>query len=144
MRVDLSKPKVVALYCRVAREDDKAIGKQASILRDYAKEHGYTALKLYVDNGVSGIGFDRPALNRLERHISVGRIKAVMVTEISRVSRNALEIPGWIDRLRCRGISFIAVKDGITGESFDNKAELFQRFCEHFERQENQPPIYGG
>ena len=144
MKVDLSKSKRVALYCRVAREDDAAIERQEAILRDYAKEHGYTDLTLYVDNGVSGIGFDRPALNRLEQDISEGLIQAVMVTELSRVSRNALEIPGWIDRLRCRGISFIVVKDGITGESFDNQAELFQRFCEHFERQENQPPIYGG
>ena len=144
MRVDLSKPKKVALYCRVAREDDAAIEKQAADLRVYAEEHGYTDLALYVDNGVSGLGFDRPALTRLEQDILEGHIRRVMVTELSRVSRNALEIPGWIDRLRCRGISFIVVKDGITGESFDNQAELFQRFCEYFERKENQPPIYGG
>ena len=67
MKVDLSKPKKVAFYCRVAREDDEAIGKQADILRTYAKEHSYNDRALYVDNGVSGIGFDRPALNRLKK-----------------------------------------------------------------------------
>ena len=107
---------------------------QATIIRDYAKDHGYSDLKLYVDNGVNGIGFTRPALNRLEKHISKGFIKAVMVTELSRVSRNVFEIPGWIDRLRRRGISFVAVNDGITDEVFEQKDEMFQRYVDFLER----------
>ena len=109
-------------------------------MRDYAKKHGYTNLKLYVDNGVSGIGFNRPALNRLEKHISKGLIKTVMVTELSRVSRNYLEIPEWIDRLRCRGIAFISVKDGITDEIFEQKDIMFQVYVDFLERQNSQPP----
>ena len=132
--------RIVAVYCRSALKDEMAIGRQAIIMRDYAKKNGYTNLKLYVDNGIGGIGFDRPALNRLERHISKGLIKTVMVTELSRVSRNYLEIPEWIDRLRCRGISFIAVKDGIADEIFEQKDVLFQRYVDFLEGQNNQPP----
>jgi len=132
--------RIVAIYCRSALKDDMAIGRQAIIMRDYAKKHGYTDLKLYVDNGVSGIGLNRPALNRLEKHISKGLIKTVMVTELSRVSRNYLEIPEWIDRLRCRGISFIAVKDGITDEIFEQKDIMFQVYIDFLERENNQPP----
>jgi DNA invertase Pin-like site-specific DNA recombinase len=139
MKVDLSKPRKVAFYCRVAREDDEAIGKQADILRVYAKEHGYDDRALYVDNGVSGIGFDRPAFNRLERHIGDGRIGTVMVTDLSRVSRNPFEMSDWINGIRRRGIKFISVRDNITDEIFEQKDVYFQRLCEYFEKQEPKP-----
>ena len=42
---------------------------KATILNGYAKEHGYDNLVLYVANGISGLSFNRPALNCLIKHI---------------------------------------------------------------------------
>ena len=130
----------VALYIRVAHKDDEAASMQESTLRRYAEDHGYADISAYVDNGVSGIGFDRPALNRLREDIEAGLVGMVIVQSISRVSRNHLEIPGLIDRIRRRGVSFTSVKDGITDEMFEKKDVLFQRYVDFLERQTNQPP----
>jgi len=140
----MSDTRKTALYCRSARENDAAIGKQAVIMRNYAKKHGFDNLALYVDNGASGLRFDRPALNRLEIHMAKRLIGTVMVSDISRLSRNYLDIPKWIDSLRHRGIAFVSVEDNITGEMFDEKVILFQRLCEHFERQESAAVFNGG
>ena len=134
MKVDLSKPRKVALYCRSAVKNDEAIGKQSMILRDYANEHGYENLSLYVDNGVSGIGFDRPALNRLEKHIREGYISKVIVTELSRVSRNPFEMSDWINNIRRSGIKFVSVNDNITDDVFEKKDIYFQRLCEYLKK----------
>ena len=140
MRVDLSKPREVALYCRVAREDDEAIERQAAILKKHAKEHDYGNQALYVDNGFSGIGFDRPALNHLERHISEGCIGTVMVTDLSRVSRNPFEMSDWINGVRRKGVKFVSVRDNITDDVFERQDIYSQWLCEYLERQKQQPP----
>jgi len=94
-------------------------------------------LALYADNGASGLTLDRPAFSRLKRHIAEGRVKAVIVSDMSRVSRNCLDVLSWIDSLRHSGVSFVSVVDGISNDMIERKDELFQRLCEYLERQKN-------
>ena len=139
-RVSLSNKREmkVALYCRVAREDNTAIEGQAHIIREYAKKHGYDNPVLYSDNGVSGIGFDRPALGCLSADILAGHIKAVIVKDLSRLSRNPLEISDWINGIRRCGVLFISVQDGITDDHFDKKDEMFRMYSEYLEKLKNK------
>ena len=51
----------VAIYCRVAREDDEIIKMQEETLRKFAEEHDYDNVSIYSDNGFSGLNFNRPA-----------------------------------------------------------------------------------
>ena len=129
-RVDMPKKRVVALYMRLAREDDNAAEQQETMLRGYAENHGYRNVLAYVDNGVSGIGFDRPALNRLQEDIAAGRISTVIVRDLSRLSRRVFDVPDWISGIRRKGVSFISVMDGVTDDSFEDKGVLFQHFVE--------------
>ena len=135
----MSHCKRVAVYCRTAHEDDFAIGRQAEIVRNYAKKHGYDTLSLalYADNGASGLVLDRPAFNRLKRHIAEGRRNAVIVSEMSRVSRNTFDVLAWINRLQQCGVSFVSVEDGISDDVIERKGDLFQRLREYLARQEN-------
>jgi len=118
-RVELPKNTRVALYCRVACKDDNAIELQKNILQNYAKEHGYTDISVYADNGVSGIGFNRPALSLLEADISSGLVGTVIARSLCRIGRNPLEMEDWIAGIRHKGVSFISVSDGLTDASFD-------------------------
>jgi len=125
--------KKVAFYCRSACEDDAAIGKQAAILRDYAKKHGYDNRALYVDNGFSGIEFDRPAFKRLEKHIADSRIEMVVVTDLSRISRKPFELFDWISKLWRNGIKFVSVKENLSNGTLEQKNILFQLFSVYIE-----------
>jgi DNA invertase Pin-like site-specific DNA recombinase len=132
----MSDSKKVAVYCRVDSKNIMGIRQQVAVIRNYAKEYRCGNLEFYIDNGISGIGLDRPMLNRLNIDIANGLVKAVVVTEISRISRNHFDMLAWVGSIRRRGISFIAVIDGIYCDSSENNADLFMRYCKLFERQE--------
>ena len=58
-------PKITALYSRLSHEDElqgesNSILNQKLLLESYAKQHGFTSLKWYTDDGFSGANFDRP------------------------------------------------------------------------------------
>lgn len=97
----------VALYCRVAREDQLSLEQQEETLQAYARENGYSNLAGYLDNGYSGLDFNRPALAALNKDIREGKISAVIVRNESRIGRNLFEVDNWIEGLEKRGVAFI-------------------------------------
>ena len=56
---------MTALYERLSRDDElngesNSISNQKKLLEQYAKEHGFTNLVHFTDDGISGTRFDRP------------------------------------------------------------------------------------
>lgn len=81
--------KMTAYYYRAAHiNTDLNLDNQMYRLLHHAKENGVTAYTLYVDNGFNGLSLDRPALNAMWSAMLQGRIEKIVVTDISRISRN--------------------------------------------------------
>ena len=65
----------VAAYMRLSREDgDKeesnSIGSQRDMIRDFIlKREDMVVVQEYVDDGFSGVSFDRPGLQRLLKYL---------------------------------------------------------------------------
>lgn len=67
----------VGIYIRLSREDEEkekyqeseSIGNQRTMLMQYIKENKLNFISEYVDDGVSGTSFDRPAFNRMIQDI---------------------------------------------------------------------------
>ena len=63
----------VGIYIRLSKEDEEkekyqeseSIGNQRTLLMQYIKENKLNFISEYVDDGVSGTSFDRPAFNRM-------------------------------------------------------------------------------
>ena len=106
----------VAIYIRLANYDVDTASREEKALRDYAEEHGYRNVLAYVDNGVNGIGLNRPALNRLNEDISVGEINTVVARDTSRISRSYFEMVNWLESITHKGVSFISVRDGYAND----------------------------
>ncbi|MBR1811280.1 MAG: recombinase family protein [Clostridia bacterium] len=56
---------MTALYCRLSRDDgsegdSNSISNQRKMLKKYAKEHGFTNTRYYIDDGYTGTNFNRP------------------------------------------------------------------------------------
>jgi DNA invertase Pin-like site-specific DNA recombinase len=131
----------VAVYIRVAREDDMAITNQEEILRRFAEKQGYTNLSVYTDNGVVGFGLNRPAFNRMNEDITNGLVDTVIVKDVSRISRNYLELPVWVNNIRGKGVSFISVQDGLNGDSLNILGNIIpQAFKDYCLKQRKKPP----
>lgn len=58
-----------ALYCRLSKEDmaqgdSESIKTQKAMLTQYAREHGFLVVEVYVDDGWSGLNFHAVMLPR--------------------------------------------------------------------------------
>lgn len=62
------------------------------MLTQYAKEHGFLVVEVYVDDGWSGLNFDRPDFNRMLDDIEAGKIDVVITKDLSRLGRDHLKV----------------------------------------------------
>jgi len=130
MKVDMRNNIKVALYCRVAREDDTAIKIQEETLRRFAEKNNYANLSIYSDNGFNGLNFNRPAFIQMDNDIETGLIDTVIVKDLSRLSRNTFNTFDWLDKIQSKGVSFKSVVDDFQKLKETNNT-LFQAFNEY-------------
>ena len=76
------------IYLRLSRDDgdnveSNSIINQRSLLRDYARNHDITILEEFVDDGISGLTFNRPDFNRMMENINNKTIDTIIVQTIS-------------------------------------------------------------
>ena len=96
---------------------------QKKILERYCKDHGYTAIRHYdEDDGYSGTNFNRPGFQRMLADIKAGKIKRVIVKDMSRFGRDYLQVGMYTDVLFPEfGVHFIAVNDGVDSTRGENE-----------------------
>ena len=110
---------ITALYCRLSRDDgaegeSNSIANQKKLLAKYAKEHGFTNTKFYVDDGYTGTNFNRPGFQQMLEDMEMGYISTVIVKDSSRFGRNYLEVGQYTDYYFSEhNIRFIAINDCI-------------------------------
>ena len=119
---------ITALYERLSQEDklegeSNSIANQKKILERYCREHGYTAIRHYdEDDGYSGTNFNRPGFQRMLADIKAGKIKRVIVKDMSRFGRDYLQVGFYTDILFPDfGVHFIAVNDGVDSTRGENE-----------------------
>lgn len=111
--------KITALYCRLSRDDDlqgesNSITNQKSILENYAKDMGFKNLEFFVDDGYSGTNFDRPSWNKLDGLIKDGKVKNLVVKDMSRLGRDYLKVGYYTEIVfPDNDIRFIAINNGV-------------------------------
>ena len=75
----------------------------------------------YIDDGYSGVNFDRPDFQRMLQDIKNKKIDCVIVKDLSRLGRNYIEVGKYIERLfPLLGVRFIAINDNF--DSADDTA----------------------
>ena len=86
----------IALYIRLSVEDSKtdslSISNQRLILREKAlslSEYNGGELMEFVDNGHTGMNFERPAVQELLALVQSGKIDCIIVKDLSRFGRNS-------------------------------------------------------
>lgn len=119
-----------AVYARLSLEDSgrkgaDTIETQIELVASYVAQRSYlSSVATYVDNGVSGKDFDRPAWNRLMDDIRAGRIDCVCVKDLSRFSRNYIETIEFLEKIfPFMGVRFVSVNDGYDSNTPGSKNE---------------------
>ncbi len=71
---------------------------------------GWIALEEhYDDGGFTGANIDRPAFQRLLREVEAGRVDAIVVYKLDRISRSLLDFATVMNRLTKAGVGFVSV-----------------------------------
>lgn len=126
----------VAIYLRLSVEDKRdnelhSIGNQQKICMKYINNNDDLVLvREFVDNGFSGINFNRNAFSEMLEAIDRGEIDCIIVKDISRFGRNHLEIGKYIDYVFPeKNVRFISINDNYdTFNKMGGSEELLIRF----------------
>lgn len=129
--------KITALYCRLSQEDELAgesgsIQHQRQILSEYAEKNHFSNPRLFVDDGYSGVSFDRPGYNDMMEQVEAGNVSTIIVKDHSRLGRNRLVI-GYLmeEKFPDYGIRYIAINDAVdTAKGVDDSLAIRDLFNE--------------
>jgi len=127
----MNKAPKTALYCRTASPCADGIEKQQKMLQDYAAKDGHTDTVLYCDNGSNGLNFDRPSFKKLEKDIKNGDIKTVIVCDVSRISRNGIDMMKWIGKFKKSGGEFVSIQDGYSDEFTELEKDILKHLMKY-------------
>ena len=107
-----------ALYVRLSVEDSgkrdgNSLENQISLLKSFAEgKPELLPYKLYVDNGESGTGFERPQFTQMIQDMKNGAIRCIIVKDLSRLGRNYLEAGKYLEQVfPAYGVRFISIAD---------------------------------
>lgn len=121
-----------AIYVRLSKEDgdvsdaskaeSNSISNQKELIRDFLKDkQDIVIVSERVDDGYSGVNFERPAFQLMLEDIKQGKVDCVVVKDLSRFGRNYIESGRYIEKIfPMLGVRFIAINDNydsLTGKS---------------------------
>ena len=77
---------ITALYARLSQEDaldgeSNSIANQKKILLKYATDNHFSNPTFFIDDGVSGVTFDRPGWNEMIRLAEARKVQTVIVKD---------------------------------------------------------------
>jgi site-specific DNA recombinase len=114
-----------AIYARISTDKQNPLSPadQARKCREYAERNGIVVLDshVYVDEGLSGVGMDRPSLQKLLRAAVTKTFDVILVDDTSRLSRSTENVLSIYRRLSFAGVQLISVSQGI--DSRQDQAE---------------------
>ena len=129
---------ITALYARLSQEDaldgdSNSIVNQKALLSKYAADNGFSNPVFFIDDGVSGVTFDRPNFNRMITEIEAGNVGTVIVKDMSRLGRDYLKVGYYTEIFFVeRDVRYIAINDGVDSSKGDNDFTPFRNLFNDF------------
>lgn len=114
------------LYVRLSVEDNGSRGDSLETQQQIMEAHlalcpDIEIVEVYIDNGISGRTFDRPAFQMMLADVETGKIDCVVVKDLSRLGRNAIDSGYYLEKyFPLHHVRFISVNDQYDSECADN------------------------
>ena len=128
----LQSDKITALYLRLSRDDDlegesNSISNQRTLLTKYAKENGFRNIKVFIDDGISGVTFNRNGFKEMYKLIEAEQVQTLIIKDMSRLGRNYIEVGQLTETiLPMHNVRLIAVNDGVDSEKGEDDFTPFR------------------
>jgi site-specific DNA recombinase len=109
--------KIAALYARVSSveqaESGHSLRAQTSRLKAYALGTERVISEEYVDDGYSAGNIRRPALQRLLDDVKQGRISAIFVTKLDRLSRSLSDLLELVRLFEKHNVALVSASESV-------------------------------
>lgn len=136
MKTNLQQFYIADAYYRLSRDDgDKiesdSIVNQKALVQEFLKLNPDIQIhEEKVDDGYTGVNFERLAFISMMEDIKAGRVNCVIVKDLSRFGRNYIESGRYIEKIfPYLGVRFISITDNIDSiSSLDSTNELMIPF----------------
>lgn len=128
----LNRDKITALYLRLSRDDDLegesgSISNQRTLLTGYAKEHGFKNIKVFVDDGISGVTFNRQGFQDMFKLIESDQVSTLIVKDMSRLGRDYIGVGQFTELiLPMHNVRLISVNEGVDSEKGEDDFTPFR------------------
>ena len=119
-----------AVYIRLSVEDSQtgsaSVETQQYIIGHFLDRHPeIEPFHTYIDNGLTGTNFNRPAFQSMLNDIESGAVNCVIVKDLSRLGRNSIDTGYYIEQyFPQRKVRFIAVNEGYDTDSGDGRPDM--------------------
>ena len=116
---------IIAKYIRLslddAQTDSMSLAHQRLLLDKYIADSDFSGpVREFVDNGFSGLNFERPAVQELLELVRDGKVCCILVKDFSRFGRNTIETGYFIERVfPLYRVRFISVSDHFDSTQHD-------------------------
>jgi len=121
----------VAIYARYSSENqsDKSIDDQIRVCKGYITAHDMSVedKHIYVDEAISGSVINRPALQTLQIAAENKEFEAVVVDDLSRLSRSNHQMLTIVLKFNYLQIKIVSVSDGIISDDENSKLGIHLR-----------------
>lgn len=104
-----------AIYARYStdKQTESSIKDQIRVCTEWADREGLRTGEVFRDEGISGAAIgNRPGYLTMMDAAKAGRFDALLVMDLSRLSRNQGDLPKTIERLVHSGVRVVGVQDG--------------------------------
>lgn len=121
-----------ALYCRLSKDDEQSgdsvsIETQRMMLTKFCNQQRFEIFDIYVDDGYSGLNFNRPSFQRLINDLERNKFNILITKDLSRLGRDYIQTGFYIDvYFVTKGIRYIAINDGIDTLTDNNDIAPFK------------------
>ena len=96
----------VCSYIRLSEEDCKkdkknlseSIKNQITYIENFAKAQGLSVDYNYIDDGYTGINYNRPTFEKLVQDIKLGKVDVIITKDFSRLGREYIETAYFITK----------------------------------------------
>ena len=121
----------VAIYARYSSENqsEKSIDDQVRVCKEYIRTHDMSIedKHTYVDEAISGSIVNRPALQTLQIAAENKEFEAVVVDDLSRLSRSNHQMLTMVLKFNYLQIKIVSVSDGIITDDENSKLGIHLR-----------------
>ena len=120
-------------YIRLSYTDDRSsesdsVTNQRKLIENFINRNpDIEIISEKIDDGYSGIIFDRPAFKEMMQDITDGKINCVIVKDLSRLGRNYIEVGKLTEEFfPLHDIRLVAVSDGVDSDEGEDDFTPFK------------------